>query len=241
MSTGTGTGTASSSPISSYTLQNIVDLIRQGILSNYEGPYFWSNAELVFYANSALYEMYRDARLVVDSTTSAVCTITTVIDTLDYDLHDAIIYIKSAQVSSSAEFLTKTNKAEEDDRYPDWRDATSAEPTRYLLDYQLGYITFSPPPDAVYTVNLTVYRYPVGKLTTTTMDAQTLELNIEDCHTLLHGMAMQAFLKAGENTYQPVRADAHGKLFRKGVADGKRRFIMREGFPTVMGPHRGFM
>jgi hypothetical protein len=223
------------------TLDEIVNYTRKAILGNWEEPFYWRNDELVLYANEAQNTICRDARILEDSTTTAVCNISTTVGVLDYALHASIIYVRSAKISTGTRLLVKKTKYEKDNYYPGWRSSSNAEPLEYILDYQHGKITLWPPPGAVYTVNLSVFRYPVTALTTTAMGSQTPEIPTQYHHALINGIAYQAFMKQGENTYDFQKSDRYFQLFRKQITDMKIQDNLYHGNADTLGPKGGFI
>ena len=299
------------------TLSEIVDYTRKSILNNYEKPYDWNDDVLVLYANQAVNEICRDARILKDSYTGSVCNIHTAANVLDYALSSSIIYVTSAKLLSSekmtldvvvtpaawaadatvtgatstytcnivaalttttytvdersgeftlGEILSDgTNSADQGAAYPiftdnssspclltkttspemncysGWRSGTSGQPTKYLLDYRNGYITFSPPPDKAYTIVLSVIRYPVAALSATSMSSQTPEIPAQYHQAIIYGIAYQAFLKSGEKTYDPVKSDAYYKLFRDAISKMKIQSNMYQANESTASPVRGFV
>jgi len=298
-------------------LQEIIDYERSSVLDDVTLPQDWFDAQLVLYANEAQNIICRDARILIDATTAAVCNIATVAGTFDYELASSIIYVTSVKLLSEElltldvaptpaewaagatvtggtsnktcyikEKLTSTtytiqnrtgeftlgeslsdgtNAADQGATYPlvtdssespyqlskrtlvemnrisNWRSGTTGKPTSYLLDYRSGYIALYPAPDAVYTVKLTVIRYPITAFSTTSMSGQTPEIASQYHHALLDGIAWQAFLKRGENTYNPQRSDYYYKLFRKAISDMKITQNMQHANESTMNQHAGFM
>ena len=143
--------------------------------------------------------------------------------------------------SSTPNILTKYTSQEMNSRYQGWRSETSNEPTRFVLDYRDGYITFSPPPDGVYTIALSVIRYPTTTFSKDDMDTQTIEIPIQYHDDLVNGICYQACLKIGENTYRPQESSVYRALFQKAVSDAKRHSIGYSYATMTSGAHKGFI
>ena len=79
------------------TLQEVIDLVRHR-LNNFEVPYFWIDAELVFYCNEVLRNFYQETLLLRDSLTPGVCELFTQPGVMDYDLWGGIIYVHGARL-----------------------------------------------------------------------------------------------------------------------------------------------
>jgi hypothetical protein len=123
---------------------------------------------------------------------------------------------------------------------PGWRNVTATAPTKFVLDYRYGYITFYPTPDAIYTVNLAVIKYP-AVLTTTSMSSQTPEIPSQYHSALIDGICYRAWLKPGENTYDPNKSSIHAGLFRNSIAKIKRETVMFRANDSTLSPVRGFV
>jgi hypothetical protein len=207
-------------------------------LNDYEKSYSWLQDEIDLYANEALKTICRDARLIEDSTTESICDVDIENGTLDYQLHESIIYVTDAKLSSVTQSLTKTTKKDIDRSRTGWRTATAAEPTMYLLDYQHGKITIYPNPDQDYTLNLSVIRYPESDLA---QESDEPEIPAQYHHAIIDGICYQAYLKWGDRTYDAKKSDIHYKLFRQAIADMKKQDIMNNAVDATMGPHGGFI
>lgn len=231
------------------TLQEIIDETRYE-LNNFTKPYRWQDSELVRHANDAVNTICRDAKLLIDPSTTATSRVTTVAPvvltyTLDYALSALVIDVLDVVlVASSTDYrtLSKSNYAQMA-LHASWRLDTATKPTEYLLDYKTGYITFHPAPDAVYTVNLVVVRYPINALTTTTMSSQTPEIDAAYHPLIIEGILSKAFLKPGAETYDKEKAMLHFSAFRNGLASLKRERNLYWGrdLPQTSGPHPGFI
>jgi len=206
-------------------------------LNDYEKPYAFLDKELNLYANEAEKMICRDAEVLKDST-SSLCSISIKEDTLDYAYDACIFGITSAKLTDSSVFLTKTTKINMDREYSDWRDATSAEPTKYLLDYRTGYITLYPPPDDSYTLNLGVIRYPQYDMES---DSDEPEIPVVWHHAIIDGICYQAYLKWWDRTYDAKKSDIHLALLKKAIADMKLRDVMFNANNSTMSPHGAFI
>jgi hypothetical protein len=143
--------------------------------------------------------------------------------------------------STSGVNLRKTTTIEMNRHNSGWRTATSGSPTQFLLDYRYGYISFYPPPDVVYTIVLSVIRYPSAVLSATSMSSQTPEIPSQYHHAIIDGIAWQAFLKTGDNTFNPQKSQTYYKLFYKQVSDMKINSGMYNANDSTIGPRRGFI
>jgi hypothetical protein len=141
--------------------------------------------------------------------------------------------------SDSPKFLTKTNTASMDG-IVSWRSADQNEPARFVLDYRTGYLTVYPPPDDSYPIYLSVIRYPLTALTTSSMSAQTPEIDQAYHSAIVDGICYMARLKAGEHTFDPVQSDLYFRIFRNAIAVQKIHGNLYTGWDSA-GPLGGFI
>jgi hypothetical protein len=139
----------------------------------------------------------------------------------------------------SSELMCLTDVKAMYSSYPSWRMSDGDIPTEYLLDYRHGYITFYPPPDGSYLLNMNVLRYPSTDMTTTTMSAQTPEIPAVWHMILIDGIIYQAYNKTGIETYNERKADRHYAMFMKGVSDINRSKIINVSNKQGMTAHDG--
>lgn len=137
--------------------------------------------------------------------------------------------------------LSKSGKIEMDTRIPGWRAHDSGVPYLYLLDHNTGYFTVYPKPDKSYVVKLSVYRYPLSDMTTTTMSGQTPEISSRYHNIVIDGICSLAYLKSGENTYFPQKANTHLALFKKATSDIKRKTNLFTAHNSYAFDNRGFI
>jgi hypothetical protein len=249
------------------TLQEIIDTVRRR-LGDYEKPYDWTDQELVDYANDIENIICREARVLIDPYTSAICSFYTVAEQFDYVLSPLIIEILNAKIvrANSESLLTKYTAAELYLLSQSWRTSSTAvtythdeddnvsfyppgsygeelsyaeEPTKYCLDYRNGYITLYPAPDDVYAIQLSVIRYPLTALTTTSMSAQTSEIDAKYHHALIAGMCYHAYMKTGIETYNEKKSAMYYNQLYKYLSDMKSQKIFYEHTSRRAGPHLG--
>ena len=142
---------------------------------------------------------------------------------------------------NSNQLMVLTDIKEMYDTIPSWRMSTSDIPTKYLLDYRQGYISFYTPPDAAYLLNMNVLRYPATDMTITSMSGQTPEIPAVFHMVLIDGILYQAYNKTGIETYNERKADRHYQMFRMGISDINRAKIINVSNKQGMTPHDGTM
>jgi hypothetical protein len=137
--------------------------------------------------------------------------------------------------------LYKATRSVMDTRCQGWRTADQNEPSMYLLDYHTGYITIYPKPDDIYTLRLSVFRYPITAMSATDMSTQTPEIDAKYHNAIIDGICAQAYLKSGENTYDAKKAANHYQLFRKAISDVKIKNVMSGSAESTVSPHGAFI
>lgn len=178
----------------------------------------WSRDEWIEYANDAQNEACRRARLIVDSTTAAVCSITLVNGTPTYALHDSIIFIRRArllQVSDSVALnvLRRAHSADLDRTVgPQWQEE-DGQPRAYVPDLDGHVLRPYPTPDAnTWKVALTVVRTALIPSTNETYPMEdgddTPEIRARWHLGLVNWMTYRAYSKHDSQTYNPKAAAA---------------------------------
>ncbi len=123
-------------------------------------PYLWSRAQLVEYANDAERQAARNARLLTDSTTAAICSIAATANTVTYDLDPRIIHIRRVKGSWSTVPLQPASVIDLDRDRPGWEEDVG-DPSHYVKDMDSGKLRPYPTPATDGTITLTVYRIPL--------------------------------------------------------------------------------
>ncbi|WP_157443354.1 hypothetical protein [Curvibacter lanceolatus] len=128
-------------------------------------PYLWSDAEIVNYLNEAVNEACIRARLIEDSATTAVCSVTLSEGVGTYTLHPSIQHVDRVVWNGAA--LDPSDLAREDADDLRWSTRISS-PLRYLTN-GTNQLTVVPAPNAVAiaadsALHLTVKRIPLVDL-----------------------------------------------------------------------------
>lgn len=151
------------------------------------------------------------------------------------------IYPTVTDTTTTSQFLDKYSKLEMDSYSPSWRTQATAQPTRYMVDYNTGYMTLYPIPDIIYVAEMSVIRYPLTQLSATAMSGQTPEVNAKWHNALIEGMCYQAYQKRGVDTYDEKKSAVHFSNFRKQIANMKMINNLFEGNASTSGPIQGFI
>jgi len=178
----------------------------------------WSRNEWIEYANDAQNEACRRARLLVDSSTAAVCSITLVNGTATYDLHDSIIFVRRARLLEIADgdaltVLKRCHVADLDREVgPGWQEE-EGQPRGYVPDMDDHVFRPYPTPDtALWKVALTVVRMPLVPTANETYPMEdggdTPEIRSRWHIGLVNWMLARAYRKQDSQTYNPKLAEA---------------------------------
>lgn len=193
------------------TLRELIRLFRLEVDDSVE-PYLWSDEEATDFANDAQQEACRRARLLVDSSTAAICQLAlTVADAGLVALDSRVIFVRRARFAGSLP-LKRMNMQDMEAHDPYWQDADPDTPTVFVPDYETGKLLFWPPPIAAKTALLTVVREPLLE-----MDSEDDEPEIPTRwhRSLRHWMAFRAYSKPDADAADPKKAAAALALFEQ--------------------------
>ena len=184
-------------------------------------PYLWSDEELGEYATDAQNEACRRARLLIDSSTTAVCQYNVLAGDPWITLDPRVIFVRRARVASRTPRLSRLSYRDLD-AIPGW-EAQTGTVQSFITDMETGKLRLYkywpaddplPVPPATATVmdtlNLTVVRLPLTDLTH--LDDE-VEIHARYARNLRHWMAHRAYLKRDEDTFDEKKAAQAESLF----------------------------
>lgn len=174
-------------------------------------PYLWSDDELIEYANDAELEACRRSRLIVDSSTAAICQIAVVAGTATYALDPRVLFVRRARLTGLLP-LKRKNMQDMDIQYPGWEDAAAGTPSAFIPDFETGKIRLYPTPDAAATLNLMVVRDPLAEMND---DSDTPEIAARYHRSLRFWMMHRAYLKKDADANDPKKAAESLALFEQ--------------------------
>lgn len=190
----------------------LLDLWRREV-DDVQEPYLWSDDEGLEYADDAQNEACRRARLIVDSTTTSTCSITTVVGTATYALSPLVLRVNRVRVAGESLPLGAYMVRDMDRVSPGWEDDTqTSTPITWIPDFESGKIRVYPAPNAITTLKLQVVRLPINALTSKDV---ALEIRAEYQKSLRHWMVYRGFLKRDTETYNEKAAAAALALFER--------------------------
>lgn len=197
------------------TLQDLIDACRSEAVDT-ATPYLWSDADWIRYANDAQREACRRARLIVDSTTTAICRIAMVAATASYALDSRVLFIKRAKLSGRSLPLSRASHKDLDRSVPGWEDATG-EPQAYVPDMNENEFRPYPTPTTAATVSLTVIRLPLADMALAVVSPTTAAVGpeIKACYheSLVFWMLYRAYSKQDTETLDKKKAADNLALF----------------------------
>lgn len=199
------------------TLSELIALVG-GQLDDSAVPYKWSDVELVAYINDTINELCEKARILVDSSTEAICKLTLAAGTAKYPLDSRVVEVLRGRLVTGDRKVTRSTRSFMDAHSSGWDSATASTgtPKNFLGDLDTGFITLTPTPDAVDTMWLTVVRFPLVQMSIASPDAVP-EIHFKYHFELLDGICGRAYLKQDPETYDPKKAERHLGLWRATV------------------------
>lgn len=191
-------------------VREIFDLFRNEVDDTRHPPQ-WSDNELFEYLNDAENEAARRARLIVDSTTTAICQIPVVIGTSMYALDPRIIFIRRAKLASKSLPLGRKSYRDLDTCLPGW-DSHTGTVQGFITDLETGKIRLYRSPTATDTLLLTVVRLPLQVMDD--LD-DTPEIHTRHHRNLRHWMRFRAYSKEDAETKDDAKAAKGLALFEQ--------------------------
>lgn len=181
-------------------LSELITLFRNEVDDTAE-PFLWSDEEAVEFANDAQNEACRRARLIVDSSTTAVCQIAVVAAAALVTLDPRVLFVRRARFATLLP-LKRMNMQDMEAYNPHWMDAAPNVPRVFVPDYETGKLLLWPTPDANATLLMTVVRDPLVE-----MDSQddTPEISPRYHRSLRFWMMVRAYGKQDAEANDPKK------------------------------------
>jgi hypothetical protein len=193
-------------------------------------PFLWSPEMALDYLNDAINEANRRSRLLVDSSTTAVCQVavpTTGIAVLD----PRVLFVRKVRFSGRLP-LRRMNMQDLESCDPYWEDAQAVPyPSAFIPDWEAGKLRFYPPPSAQLTALLTVVRDPLVDIL---KEEDEPEIPARYHRSLRHWMVFRAYSKQDSEAADPKKAaqalDLFEQEFGKKSSAIDETWIAREQF-----------
>lgn len=199
------------------TLEELLGAARD-ILDDHVEPYLFSDAQLTRHFNDAVAEACIRTRVLQDSS-SAVTTITLVVDQATYTLDPSIFAVRRARVDGQRDPLDLVDVSQLDSHYPGWDDPTMSSagtPVCGMFDAHTGKVTLVPRPAVAGTLRLLVWRSPVEYELLDSTDPSAEPVLPQHMHReLKHWAAAQALMNQDAEQHNPQLAGAQLGLFEQ--------------------------
>lgn len=171
-------------------------------------PYKCSDRAFATFANEAQNEACRRARLLVDSSTTAICSLTLPANTPTVALDPRVVFIRRAKLTGRSLVLRRISYRQLDAEAPDWQSETG-EPRGYVPDFDHLKFRPWPTPTEEETVTITVVRLPLADMA----DGGSPEIRSHYHAGLVHWMRYRYYLLPDPDVYDPKAAATALALF----------------------------
>ena len=220
-------------------LSEIIDETRD-ILDDSVPPYLWSDKFLAICANRAINDLCIKARVITDSTTTDICSISVVSGTKDYLYDSRIIEISRAKLSSQSYALRKRSVYYLDNHKRGWESDSDGIPTIYLTDKTTGYITLHPTPNTTDTLLLRVARLPLLTLSDEDMTV-TPEIPAQYHEDIIDGILGYAYSKQDTETFDPIKAERYKGMWKQRLIEITNEILIESSVDTNIDPIPDYM
>ena len=220
-------------------LSEIIDENR-GILDDRVPPYLWSDKDLAGCVNRTINDLCIKAKIIIDSTTADICTISVVSGTKDYLYDPRIIEIKRARLYSQSYPLRKRSVYYLDNHKVGWESDSDGTPVMYLIDKTTGYITLHPTPSADDSLLLTVARLPLVRLSDEDMSAIP-EIPAQYHNDIYDGILGYAYSKQDSETFDPIKAERYKAMWKQKIFEITNDMLINNSVDTNIDPNPDYM
>lgn len=204
-----------------------------------EQPYLFADEDITDWLNDGVKEAAIRGRLIHDSTTTGVCTISTQPNVSVYALHESLyeidsIYWLSADDPYSANPLSLISQEEMGDIWHDWRTREPHSP-KYAIQRDTN-IRIVPAPNVAGVIALEGYRIPLVPMT---LDTDRPEINIIHHEYLIQWALHKGFGIPDSEVFDMNRSALAEQEFTDYFGmrpDSDLRRITREDAPHVVKP-----
>lgn len=144
---------------------NLSDLIEEARerVRDLAVPYYCSDTRFTRFVNEAQREACRRARLLVDSTSSALCVIDMAANNSIYPLDRRILFVRRATIDGQSRPLVRLHVRDLDPRGSEWQSETG-DVDGWVVGMDTGMLRLYRTPTANGTIRLTVQRLPLNDL-----------------------------------------------------------------------------
>lgn len=192
-------------------LLDLIKLFRHEV-DDTVAPYLWSDLEAIDYANDAQDEACRRARLLVDSTTPALCRLTVPLaDAGVVALDPRVLFVRRVRIAGR-KALSRMSMQDMESYNAYWQDAAPRTPVHFIPDFETGKLLLWPTPDTDVQLELTVVRLPLLEMN----DGQdSPEIAPRMHRSLRFWMMFRAYSKQDSQANDPKKAADALTLFEQ--------------------------
>lgn len=205
-------------------LRELIELFRQEV-DDLTEPQLWSDAEVIDYANDAQNEACRRARLLVDSSTTAIVQLAYTTSGL-LTLDPRVLFVRRARLAGQRP-LTRKNMQDMESLDPYWQDRSASTPLVFIPDYETGKLLIWPPPLVAGTVLMTVVRDPLAEMSS---DQNVPEVAARYHRSLRFWMMVRAYGKQDSEANDPKKMAEAMAMFEQEF--GKKSSAIDEAWIT---------
>ena len=220
-------------------LSELIRRFRVAAFDN-EQPYLFADQDITDWLNDAVKEAAIRGRLIHDSTTAGVCTITTVPNVSIYALHesmyeiDSICWVNNDLQTRTVDTLSLISQEDMGDIWHDWRTRDYGTP-EYAIQHDTN-IRLVPAPNVAGEIALEGYRTPLMPMV---LDTDRPEINIIHHEYLIHWALHKGFGIPDSEVFDMNRSALAEQEFTDYFGmrpDSDLRRITREDVPHTVKP-----
>lgn len=145
------------------TLQDILAEVRERV-NDIGAPYLCSDDRFTRFLNEAQREACRRGRLLVDSTTTAICQINLVANQSVYPLDKRVLFVRRATIDGQSRPLVRVHHRDLDPRGTEWMTETG-DIDAWVVGLDTNALRLYRMPTATGVLRLTVQRLPLVDIT----------------------------------------------------------------------------
>lgn len=181
-------------------LRQLIDQFRDDTRDQ-QPDYMWTDDEIIGYANKAVDEACRRARLIVDSSSTASSAYLGIGES-EIELHESVIFVRRLRISG-VRSLNPCVSREMDERVPGWEDSAASTPIVFVPDWETNKLKLWPPTATAIDIKMTVIRTPLTEMLD---DEDEPEISGRYHRALLDWMKFLAYSKQDSDTMDAAKA-----------------------------------
>jgi len=172
-------------------------------------PYFWSDQELIGYANQVERDAAGRGKLIMDVETSDVCRYRVRAGQPIIELDPRVVEVRRARLLAQDKALAIRGWREIEELTPNW-DSTTGTPAVAMPDLKSACLYLSPTPTADDSLTCAIFRLPLNDMAA---PDDSPEINPRYHLNLVHGMLAIGYGKHDSECFDPQAAAFYSGLF----------------------------